>query len=118
MKLLYAFLVGGVICAACQLILDKTKLTPARLLVGLVVGGALLSAVGLYQPLYDFAGGGAFVPLLGFGHTLAQGAIDGAREKGLLGAFTGGLIHTAAGISAAIVFGFLTALIFPARAKK
>ncbi|MEW6770879.1 MAG: stage V sporulation protein AE [Bacillota bacterium] len=114
MIFLKAFLVGGLICVAAQLLMDLTsyKVTPAHVLVGLVTVGAVLSAVGLYQPLVDFAGAGATVPLTGFGHILAQGAIQGAAKDGLLGVFAGGVAAAAAGISAAVIFGYLTALVF------
>lgn len=107
-----AFLVGGIFCAVGQILIDKTKLTPARILVGYVVMGVLLSALGLYQPIVDFAGAGATVPLTGFGHLLATGVQRAVAEKGLLGALTGGLTAAAAGITAAMIFGLLVALIF------
>ena len=107
-----AFLVGGIFCAVGQILIDKTKLTPARILVGYVVMGVLLSALGLYQPIADFAGAGATVPLTGFGHLLATGVQKAVAEKGLLGALTGGLTAAAAGITAAMIFVFLVALIF------
>lgn len=107
-----AFLVGGIFCAIGQILIDKTKLTPARILVGYVVMGVLLSALGLYQPIADFAGAGATVPLTGFGHLLATGVQKAVAEKGLLGALTGGLTAAAAGITAAMIFGLLVALIF------
>ena len=107
-----AFLVGGLFCAVGQVLIDKTKLTPARILVGYVVAGVLLSALGLYQPLVEFAGAGATVPLTGFGHLLATGVQKAVAEKGILGALTGGLTASAAGITAAMVFGLLVALIF------
>ena len=107
-----AFLVGGIFCAVGQILIDKTKLTPARILVGYVVMGVLLSALGLYQPIVDFAGAGATVPLKGFGHLLATGVQKAVAEKGLLGALTGGLTAAAAGITAAMIFGLLVALIF------
>lgn len=107
-----AFLVGGIFCAAGQILIDKTKLTPARILVGYVIMGVLLSALGLYQPIADFAGAGATVPLTGFGHLLATGVQKAVAEKGLLGALTGGLTAAAAGITAAMIFGLLVALIF------
>ena len=105
-----AFLVGGLFCAVGQVLIDKTKLTPARILVGYVVAGVLLSALGLYQPLVEFAG--ATVPLTGFGHLLATGVQKAVAEKGILGALTGGLTASAAGITAAMIFGLLVALIF------
>lgn len=110
--LIKAFLVGGAICAVGQVFIDKTKLTPARVLTGYVVAGVLLSALGLYQPLVDFAGAGATVPLTGFGHLLATGVKEAVAQKGILGALTGGLTAAAAGITAAMVFGLLVALLF------
>ena len=107
-----AFLVGGLFCAVGQVLIDKTKLTPARILVGYVVAGVLLSALGLYQPLVEFAGAGATVPLTGFGHLLATGVQKAVAEKGILGALTGGLTASAAGITTAMIFGLLVALIF------
>ena len=107
-----AFLVGGLFCAVGQVLIDKTKLTPARILVGYVVAGVLLSALGLYQPLVEFAGAGATVPLTGLGHLLATGVQKAVAEKGILGALTGGLTASAAGITAAMIFGLLVALIF------
>jgi len=109
-----AFIIGGALCVIGQLAMDLTKpgITPGHVLVGFITGGALLSALGLYQPLVDIGGAGATIPLSGFGHNLAQGAIDGVREIGLLGAFSGGVAATAAGITAAIVFGYLAAIIF------
>ena len=112
MDYLYAFLCGGVLCAAGQVLIDKTKLTPARILTGYVVLGVRLSALGLYQPLVDLAGAGATVPLTGFGHALAKGVRKAVGEKGWLGIFTGGLTATAGGIAAAVVFGVLMALVF------
>lgn len=109
---LKAFLVGGAICAVGQVFIDYTKLTPARILVGYVVSGVILGAVGIYKPLLDFAGAGASVPLCGFGYLLADGVKKAVASKGLLGALTGGLSATAAGITAAIVFGFIAALLF------
>lgn len=115
MHYLWAFLIGGAFCAVGQLLIDYTKLTPARILVAYVVGGVLLGAVGLYEPLIDFAGGGATVPLTGFGYLLADGVKKAVDENGFLGIFTGGMSSAAAGISAALVFGFLTALCFKSR---
>ena len=117
MEYLKAFIIGGILCAIGQIFIDKTKLTPARILVGFVVGGVILSALGFYEPLVEFAGAGATVPLSGFGHSLAKGVRSAVAEKGLLGAFTGGLSATAGGISAAIVFGFLIALFFKPKDK-
>ncbi len=117
MELLWAFVVGGVICVAGQLLMDLTshKFTAAHVLVTFVTAGAVLSALGLYQPLVNLAGAGATVPLTGFGHTLAQGALNGVKREGLLGAFSGGVTAAAAGIAAAVVFGYLVALIFKPR---
>ena len=117
MDYLKAFLIGGALCAIGQIFIDKTKLTPARILVGFVVGGVVLSALGFYEPLVEFAGAGATVPLSGFGHTLAKGVRSAVAEKGFLGIFTGGLSATAGGISAAILFGFLIALFFKPKDK-
>lgn len=113
-----AFAVGGVLCALGEIIILKTKLTPARILVCYITAGVVLSALGLYTPLVRFAGAGATVPLTGFGHTLAQGAIQAVQETGILGAFTGGLSAAAGGIAAAIFFGFLTALCFKPKPKE
>ncbi|MDD2955060.1 MAG: stage V sporulation protein AE [Oscillospiraceae bacterium] len=107
-----AFLVGGVICAAGQILIDKTKLTPARILTGYVVAGVLLSAVGLYQPLVDFAGAGATVPLSGFGHLLAKGVREAVMTDGILGVLSGGFTACAAGVSAAILSALLVAIFF------
>lgn len=111
---LMAFLIGGTICLIGQLIMDLTpfSVTPSHILVGFVTGGAIISALGLYQPLIDLGGTGATIPLSGFGHSLAQGAIEGAKEKGLLGALGGGIEATAVGIGAAMIFGYLIAVIF------
>ena len=112
MDYLNAFLCGGILCAIGQILIDKTKLTPARILTGYVVAGVLLSALGLYQPIVDWGGAGATVPLTGFGHALAKGVSKAIGEKGWLGVLTGGLTATAGGITAAVVFGVLMALIF------
>ncbi len=109
---LKAFLIGGLICAVGQVLIDYTGLTPARILVSFVVAGVALGALGLYQPLIDFAGAGATVPLTGFGALLAKGTVEAIREDGLLGILSGGLSAAGAGIGAAIVFGLLTAIIF------
>lgn len=116
--ILKAFLVGGTICAIGQLFIDYTKLTPARILTGYVVAGVIISAFGLYQPLVDFAGGGATVPLTGFGHLLAEGVRKSISEKGFLGIFTGGLTSASGGITAAILFGLIASLIFKQRDKR
>lgn len=114
MSLIMAFFIGGAICVVGQLAMDLTKpgITPGHILVGYITVGAFLSAVGLYQPLIEIGGAGATIPLSGFGHSLAQGAIAGVQEKGILGAFSGGVSATAGGITAAIVFGYLAAVIF------
>lgn len=112
-----AFIVGGVFCAFAQIIIDKTKLTPARILVGYVVCGVVLTGMGLYAPLVEFAGAGATVPLTGFGYTLAKGVEKAVTETGLMGALTGGITAAAGGIAASIVFGFVAALVFPSRPK-
>ena len=112
MEYLNAFLCGGVLCAIGQILIDKTKLTPARILTGYVVAGVLLSALGLYQPLADWGGAGATVPLTGFGHALAKGVKTAVAEQGWLGILTGGISATAGGISAAVVFAVLMALLF------
>lgn len=117
MQYLWAFLIGGAICTVGQLLLSFTRLTSARILVLFVVAGVALGGLGIYEPLVDFAGAGASVPLLGFGNALAKGAIEGAKELGILGAFSGGLSATAAGISAAVLFGWLAALIFRPKTK-
>ena len=111
MDYLNAFLCGGLLCAVGQIIIDKTKLTPARILTGYVVAGVFLQAVGIYQYLVDWGGAGATVPLTGFGYTLAKGVEKAVAEKGLLGAMTGGLSATAGGIAAAVGFALITALL-------
>ena len=117
MEFLKAFLVGGALCALAQILIDKTKLTPARILVGYVVAGVFLGAVGLYQPLIEFAGAGATVPLTGFGNSIAEGVKKAVHEKGLLGAFTGELTAAAGGTAAALIFGYLAALVFKGKPK-
>ena len=115
--LVKAFLVGGVLCAAGQILIDKTKLTPARILTAYVVTGVILGAVGVYEPFAKWAGAGATVPLLGFGNVLAQGVKKAVAESGLLGAFTGGFTSAAGGSCAAVFFGFLVALVCKPRDK-
>lgn len=117
MEYLKAFLIGGLFCLVGQILIDRTKLTPARILVSYVVAGVFLSAMGLYKPLVDFAGCGATVPLTGFGNTLAQGVREAIDEKGFLGIFTGGLTATAGGIAGAIVAGLLASLLFRPKDK-
>ena len=117
MEYLKAFLVGGALCILGQLLIDKTGLTPARILVGYVTAGVVLSALGIYQPFADWAGCGATVPLTGFGHLLAKGVRKAVAQSGLLGAFTGGVTAAAGGITAAVFFAFLAAMLFRSRPK-
>lgn len=117
MEYLRAFVLGGILCAIGQIFIDKTKLTPARILTGYVVAGVILSVIGVYGPLVNWGGAGATVPLTGFGHLLAQGVAEAVREKGVIGAFSGGVTAAAAGITASVVFGFLAALIFKPKEK-
>jgi len=112
-----AFLVGGLICAVGQVLIDYTKLTPARILVGFVVLGVVLGGVGVYQPLVEWAGGGASIPLTGWGNAIAQGTRDAIREKGLYGILSGGLGISAAGVAAAIFFGLLAGVVFKPKEK-
>lgn len=114
---IWAFIIGGAFCAIGQLLISLTRLTPARVLVIFVTSGAVLTALGLYEPIVKLAGAGATVPLTGFGYSLAKGAIEGAKEDGLIGALSGGIKSTAAGVAAAIVFGYLIALIFRPKTK-
>lgn len=118
MQYVSCFLVGGILCAIAQVLIDKCKLTPARILVLYVTAGVFLTLIGVYKPLVEFAGCGATVPLTGFGYALAKGAAKGVQEHGFWGIFSGGLSGSAAGIAAAVVFGFLVAVIFKPRAKK
>ena len=115
---LKTFLIGGALCAIAQILIDKTKLTPARILTSYVVAGVILGALGLYGPLADWAGAGATVPLTGFGNVLAEGVKKAVAKDGFLGVFTGGLTAAAAGICAAIVFGIIVALLCKPKAKK
>lgn len=117
MDYLKAFLVGGILCVIGQILIDKTHLTPARILVSYVVAGVLLSAFRLYEPIVEFAGAGATTPLTGFGHCLAKGVREAVDKKGFLGIFTGGLQASAGGIAAAIVGGLIAAFIFKAKDK-
>lgn len=112
MEFVKAFIIGGLLCVIGQILIDKTNLTPARILVSYVVIGVVLSGVGLYEPLVEFAGAGASVPLTGFGHCLAKGVRETVDEKGVLGIFTGGLKATAGGITVAIVAGLIASLLF------
>ena len=115
---LYCFLCGGILCAVGQLLIDLTNLTPARILTGYVVAGVVLQAVGVYQPIVDWAGCGATVPLTGFGYSLAKGVEKAVAEKGLVGVTTGGLSATAGGIAAAVIFGLIAALLFKPKEKR
>lgn len=118
MDYIKAFIIGGLICVIGQILIDKTKLTPARILVSFVVAGAFLELFGLYKPLIDFSGAGASVPLTGFGSVLTKGVIKAIDEKGMIGIITGGVSASAAGIASALVFGFLMAVIFNSKPKK
>lgn len=118
MEYVKAFVTGGILCIIGQLLIDKTKLTPARILVAYVTAGVILSGFGIYQPFADWAGAGATVPLTGFGHLLAKGVKKAVEEQGVLGAFTGGITAAAGGITAAIFFGFVVSLVAKAKPKK
>ena len=118
LNLLLAFLVGGLLCVLTQVLIDKTKLTPARILVGFVVAGVVLGAIGVYGPFADFAGAGATTPLSGFGYLISKGVREAVDQKGLLGAFTGSLTAAAGGTAAALVFGYLAALFFNGKPKR
>ena len=118
MQLLRCFVVGGLICVIGQILIDKTKLTPARILVLFVTAGTILGGLGIYKYLVDFAGAGATVPLTGFGYNLAKGAIEGVKESGIVGAFTGGVKASAGGIAAAVFFGYIASLISKPKMKK
>ncbi|AYO30682.1 MAG: stage sporulation protein [Thermoanaerobacteraceae bacterium] len=117
MDYVMAFLIGGLICAVGQILMDATKLTPAHILVLFVTLGAVLSGLGLYQPLVEIGKAGATIPLTGFGHTLVTGVIEDVNKRGFLGIFTGGLTSAAAGITAAVVFGYLMAVLFNPKSK-
>ena len=117
MDYLKAFLIGGLLCMIGQVLIDKTKLTPARILVGYVVAGVILSAIGLYKPLAEFAGAGATVPLTGFGHAIAKGVKEAVQENGFLGIFTGGLKAAAGGITVAILAGLVASIVFKDKDK-
>lgn len=118
MKFLNAFWVGGLLCAAAQLLIDKTKLTPARIMVSYVVAGVVLTAIGIYEPLIKYAGSGAAVPIIGFGYTLAKGVAKAVDKDGWIGVLSGGISATSIGITTAIFFGLIFSLICKARAKK
>ena len=117
MDYIKAFLVGGILCVIGQILIDKTKLTPARILVSYVVIGVVLGALGVYKPLVEFAGAGASVPLTGFGYALSKGVKEAVQQEGFLGIFTGGLKACAGGITIAVFFGLLTSLIFKPKDK-
>lgn len=118
MDYVWCFLCGGLLCLIGQVLIDLTKLTPARILTGYVVAGVILQAVGLYQPLVDWAGAGATVPLTGFGYSLTKGVAKAVEQQGLLGVITGGLTATAGGIAAAVVFGLLMAVLCKPKEKR
>ena len=118
MEYLTAFVVGGLICAAVQILLDRTKLLPGRIMVGLVCTGAVLGALGIYEPFLELAGAGGSVPLLGFGSTLFQGVKEAVDKYGFIGAFMGGFTASAVGISAALIFGYIASFVFEPRMKK
>lgn len=118
MDYVWAFVVGGLLCVIAQILIDKSKLTPARILVSYVVAGVILYAVGIYRPLVELAGNGATTPLTGFGYNIAAGVRDAVDRIGLLGALTGGISATSAGIAAALCFGYIAALFFRAKPKK
>ncbi len=118
MTMLNCFIVGGILCVIGQILIDKTKLTPARILVIYVTVGAILGGIGIYQKLIDFAGCGATVPLTGFGANLAKGALEAVKEQGLLGAFIGGVKASAGGIAAAVFFGYIASLVAKPKIKK
>lgn len=117
MEYIKAFIIGGIICTIGQILIDKTRLTPARILVAFVVIGVLLGGLGIYKKLIEFAGAGATVPIIGFGNTLAQGVKDGIDEKGFIGIFSGGLKATSGGIAAAVISGLIASIIFKAKDK-
>lgn len=117
MEYIWAFIIGGAFCAVGQVLIDYTKLTPARILVSYVVAGVFLGAIGIYKPIVDFAGGGATVPLTGFGYLMADGVKTAVDKDGFIGIFTGALTSGAAGITAAMLFALITALIFKSGAK-
>lgn len=116
-KFIWAFVIGGSLCVIAQILIDKTKLTPARILVSYVVAGVLLGAIGAYKPLVDFAGAGATVPLTGFGYLISEGVREAVDKQGLLGALTGGLTAAAGGIAAALIFGYLAAIFFKGKRR-
>ncbi|MGF7058604.1 stage V sporulation protein AE [Brassicibacter mesophilus] len=118
MEYIRAFIVGGIICVIGQLLMDGTKLTPAHILVLFVTSGVILTALGVYEPIVQFGGAGATVPLPGFGYSLAKGAIEAAKKDGIIGAFTGGVQATAGGVAAAAFFGYIMAILFDPKTKQ
>lgn len=118
MDYLYTFIIGGIICVIGQILMDTTKLTPPRILVIFVVSGAVLTGLGLYEPIVNLAKNGATVPLPGFGYALAKGAMEAAAKDGFLGALTGAIKSTAAGVTAAIAFGYLISIVFSPKSKR
>lgn len=118
MEYIKAFIIGGLICVIGQIIMDTTKLTPAHVLVLFVTSGVILTAIGIYEPIVEFGGAGATVPLPGFGYALGNGVIEAVKEDGLIGAFTGGISATAGGVAAAIFFGYIMAVIFNPKTKQ
>ena len=117
MEYIKAFVVGGMICIIGQVILDNTKLTPAHILVTFLIIGVIMGSLGIYDPIVEFAGAGATIPISGFGNTLAKGAMEGAKTKGIIGAFTGGVEATAAGVAGIKLFGYVMAIIFDPKTK-
>lgn len=116
-QFIWAFVIGGLLCVIAQILIDKTKLTPARILVSYVVAGVALGALGLYKPIIDLAGAGASVPLTGFGYLISEGVREAVDKQGLLGALTGGLSAAAGGIAAALIFGYLAAVLFKGKRR-
>ncbi len=116
-QFIWAFIVGGLLCVIAQILIDKTKLTPARILVSYVVAGVILGAFGLYKPIVELAGAGATVPLTGFGYLISEGVREAVDKQGLLGSLTGGLTAAAGGIAAALIFGYLAAVFFKGKRR-
>ena len=116
-QFIWAFVVGGLLCVIAQILIDKTRLTPARILVAYVVAGVILGAIGIYKPLVDLAGAGATVPLTGFGYLISEGVREAVDKQGMLGALTGGISAAAGGISAALVFGYIAAVAFKGKRR-
>ena len=118
MNYIWAFVCGGILCVIAQILIDKTKLTPARILVGYVVAGVVLGAIGLYKPFSEFAGSGAMTPLTGFGYLISKGVVEDVDSRGLIGALSGGLRAAAGGTTAALCFGYIATLIFKTKPKR